>query len=87
MLTCPLVPDIHATILGPGKQKGLLIYNAAQVADNSGEELQPTRISGYVNGSWPVVGSRKQTTYTATDSSGNVGTCTFQVRVVGPGEY
>ena len=81
-MTCPLVPQIPATTFLGGKLRGRLIYNAAQVADNSGEELQPTRGGGYGNGSWPTLGGRTYT-FTATDSSGNVGKCRFGVRVVG----
>ena len=77
------MPYIPATTFEGGKLRGRLIYNAAQVADNSGEELQPTRDDGgYGNGSWPVLGGRTYT-FIATDSSGNVGKCTFGVRVVG----
>ncbi|XP_033098191.1 hyalin-like, partial [Anneissia japonica] len=77
VLICP--PDSSLSIDG-GMSTATVTYNASDVTvtDNSGESLVPITTT-----SFPaefVIGPTN-VTYTATDSSGNTGSCTFTVTV------
>ena len=50
--------------------------------DNSGDILQATSDTAWSNGSWPTYGGRTKIC-SASDSSGNSGSCSFRIEVVG----
>ena len=64
----------------PGKPSAVVTWNPVTATDNSGSVASLT--SDHMSGSTFNIGAF-DVTYTATDGSGNVGTCQFRITVIG----